>query len=107
MTPSVRLLQRLAAAVVFLGLGVVASGCGDDPYDVSCNVDDDCVVVPTGVDCTGCGSCGRTTINRGDQDRYTEDLQDLDCEDQPPPISCGGVCTEPRAACADGTCALR
>ena len=107
MTPSVRLLQRLAAAVLSLSLGVVAaSGCGDDPYDTSCNVDDDCVVVPTALDC-GCGACGRTTINRGDQERYTEDLQEGDCEDQPPTGTCGSVCPEPRAACAEGTCALR
>jgi hypothetical protein len=63
-------------------------------------------VVPTAPDC-GCSDCGRTTINRGDQSRYAEDLQETDCDDQPPPIACGGVCPEPRAACAEGTCALR
>jgi hypothetical protein len=108
MANSVRLFQRLAAAVFSLCLGVVAAaGCGEDPYDTTCNVDDDCVVVPTSLDCSGCGDCGRTTINRGDQVRYDEDLQETDCDDRPPPSTCGTVCDEPRAACADGTCALR
>jgi hypothetical protein len=108
MVSRVRVAYQLAAAVVSLALGVVvAAGCGgQDPYDTSCKVDDDCVVVPTSPSCDGCDGCGRTTINRGDQDRYNQDLDDADCDDHTP-ISCGATCEEPFAACSDGACALR
>lgn len=108
-TPS-RLGRALAAAAstVAAALLFAAGGCGDsqEAYDVSCNVDEDCVVVPTRPSCnSGCVSCGRTVINAGEVERYNEDLSEIDCDDIS--VSCPGACDEPRGACVEGTCALR
>jgi len=110
MLPRFRMASRLVAGAAFAFAAVVlgAAGCGDDDaaYDISCSVDEDCVVVGVSPPCQGCPSCGRTTINRKDEARYAEDLAEQEC-DEYASGSCGVTCDLPNAVCSEGTCALR
>lgn len=89
-------------AVCFLGTcgAIGARRTEANQFDQSCTVDEDCVLVVTGVICNAC-DCSRGAINVDAVPEY-EAAREADCNPGPSPCDCAPL--EP-ARCDDGTCA--
>jgi hypothetical protein len=77
-------------------------GCVDidlSTYDLSCQQASDCILVPSGVVCTGNCDCGGSPVSASEQSRIDQALSGITLEQCPCPAS-----TPPQ--CLNGTCAV-